>query len=306
MLRWLVVEQGRSAATIEAYHRDLVRYLRYLAARHGVEAAAVDLRSVDEDDMLAYVASLRDGGLAPATVTRAVVVARGLHRFMVTEGLSGGDPSAAVATPPVPAGVPKALDEDVVAALLDSVAGDRPVDRRDRAILEVLYGCGLRISELVGLGFGDVDLDHRVLRVLGKGAKERIVPLGRAARRSLEEWFDEGGRDAMVPPRWRSRSDADAVLLNQRGGRLTRQGAWGVLRNRSRAIGIDRVHPHVLRHSCATHMLDHGADLRAVQELLGHASISTTQIYTKVATARLWEVYLDAHPRARLQPGGSA
>lgn len=299
LLRWLAVERGRAPSTLEAYRRDLHRYLRYLGV-DDAQREPVDLAAVTEETLVAYVAALREEGLAPRTVARAVVVTRLLHRFLAVEGVTTSDPSATLPTPHTPKGIPKALDEQTVARLLDSVAGDRPAERRDRAILEVLYGCGLRISELVGLGFGDVDLDHRVVRVLGKGSKERIVPLGGAARRALECWLDEGGRPAMVPQRWRSRGDADAVFLNQRGGRLTRQGAWLVLRGRCRDAGIDAVHPHMLRHSCATHMLDRGADLRAVQELLGHASISTTQIYTKVANQRLWDAYREAHPRARL------
>jgi len=290
-LTWLVVERGRSAPTIEAYQRDLRRYLNFLGDR--------SISGVTTDDVVEYVASLGSSGLAPATVARAAVVARSLHRYRVAEGLGESDPTAQVERPRVPTGLPKALSEAKVNALLDSIVGDAAVDRRDRVILEVLYGCGIRISELVGLGLGDVDVDGRLLRVFGKGSKERIVPLGRPATHALEDWFDPGGRPAVAPERWRSRSDSDAVVLNQRGGRLTRQGAWLVLRNRARLVGLGaEMHPHVLRHSCATHMLDHGADLRAVQELLGHASISTTQTYTKVATERLWESYDAAHPRA--------
>jgi site-specific recombinase XerD len=291
-LTWLVVERGRSATTIEAYHRDLRRYLAFVGDR--------PVSDVTSDDVVDYVALLRSSGLAPATVARAAVVARSLHRYLLAEGLGHDDPTALVERPKVPAGLPKAISEAKVDALMESISGDRPVDLRDRVILEVLYGCGVRISELVGLGLGDVDLDGRLLRVFGKGSKERIVPLGRPAVRALAAWFDPGGRPAMQRGRQRSRDAADAVVLNQRGGRLTRQGAWLVLRDRARLVGLgDEVHPHVLRHSCATHMLDHGADLRAVQELLGHASISTTQTYTKVATERLWEVYDAAHPRAR-------
>jgi site-specific recombinase XerD len=199
--------------------------------------------------------------------------------------------------------LPKALAEDQVMALLgaveDAVAADRaPLALRDLALLEVLYGTGARISEVCGLGFGDVDLDGALVRLFGKRSKERIVPLGRPAIRALAEWFDEG-RPALVPATWRSRDDADAVFLGARGSRLTRQGAWLVLQRWSRTVGLaDQVSPHVLRHSCATHLLDHGADIRTVQELLGHASISTTQIYTRVATERLWQAYRDAHPRA--------
>jgi site-specific recombinase XerD len=291
-LTWLMVERGRSATTIEAYQRDLRRYLAFVGDR--------PISDVTTDDVVDYVASLQNSGLAPATVARAAVVARSLHRYLVAEGLGDDDPTAAVERPKVPAGLPKAISEAKVDALLESITGDRPVDRRDRVILEVLYGCGVRISELVGLGLGDVDLDGRLLRVFGKGSKERIVPLGRPAVRAIEAWFDPGGRPTMQHGRRRTRDEADAVVLNQRGGRLTRQGAWLVLRDRARLVGLgDQVHPHVLRHSCATHMLDHGADLRAVQELLGHASISTTQTYTKVATERLFEAYESAHPRAR-------
>jgi len=166
--------------------------------------------------------------------------------------------------------------------------------------LEVLYGTGLRVSELVGLSIGDVDLDAALLRAFGKGSKERIVPIGTPAVRSLVAWLGAGGRPEMAPLHWKRRGDAEAIFLNVRGGRLGRQGAWDILRRYARQTDLEgRLSPHVLRHSCATHMLDHGADIRAVQELLGHASISTTQVYTLVSTERLWEVYRNAHPRAQ-------
>ena len=198
----------------------------------------------------------------------------------------------------MPSSLPKALTEDEVTALIESVVGSEPTDLRDRAVLEVLYGTGLRISELVGLSLSDVDLDGALLRVFGKGSKERIVPLGREARRVLAEWFDRG-RPSLEPERWARRGDAEAVFLNTRGGRLTRAGAWLVVKKYGDRVGLDdRLTPHVLRHSCATHLLDHGADIRAVQELLGHVSISTTQVYTKVSTERLWQIYDQTHPRA--------
>jgi integrase/recombinase XerD len=299
-LTWLAVERGRAPSTIEAYRRDLRRYAAWLAGR---ELAVADVR---EADLLAYVGDLTAGGLAPASAARAVVASRSLHRYLAVEGVVDADPGADVGGPPVPSGLPKALSEAEVALLLDGVGGDRPVDRRDRAILEVLYGTGLRIAELVGLSLADVDLDGGLLRAFGKGRKERIVPLGRLARQSLEVWFDPGGRPAMVPAQWSRRGDAEAVFLNQRGGRLSRQGAWLVVTGRARSVGLgDRVWPHVLRHSCATHMLERGADIRAVQELLGHASIATTQTYTRVTTERLRSVYEAAHPRAR-RGGGVA
>ncbi len=179
------------------------------------------------------------------------------------------------------------------------MAGPSAPERRDRAILEFLYGTGARISEAVGLSIGDVDLHDGLVRLMGKGSKERIVPLGRHCAAALGAWYEPEGRPAMSPRRWARRGDAEAVFLNQRGGRLSRQGMWGAVRKRGEAVGLESVlGPHVLRHSCATHMLDCGADIRSVQELLGHASISTTQIYTKVSTERLMAVYRAAHPRA--------
>ncbi|MGE3622164.1 MAG: tyrosine recombinase [Acidimicrobiia bacterium] len=293
LLTWLASERGRSPNTLAAYRRDLVAYAEWLAGR-GVAVAAAT-----EDDVVAYVGALRERDLAPASVKRALVAVRGLHRFLA-DGGGPGDPAAHVGLPPVPRGVPKALAETEVLRLLDSVTGDDPPSRRDRALLEVLYGAGLRISEAVGLSFGDVDLDDALLRVLGKGGKERLVPVGQPAVRALVRWLAPGGRPELVPERWPRRTDADAVFLNQRGGRLSRQGAWGMLRRRAAGAGLGAgLHPHVLRHSCATHLLDNGADIRVVQELLGHASISTTQVYTAVSNARIHEAYRAAHPRAR-------
>ncbi len=293
LLMWLSAERGRSPATISSYRRDLRSYAGWLVDR---ERAVTD---VTEDDIVGFVAALRARGLAPASVARSLVAVRSLHRFLAQEGRIDVDPSAHVEQPRVPRGLPKALTEAQVGALLAAPAGDGPLARRDRAILEVLYGTGVRVSELVGLSMGDVDLDASLLRAFGKGSKERIVPIGGHATRALVAWLGEGGRPELVPERWRRRGDAEAVFLGARGGRLTRQGAWDILRRHARRVGLEgRLSPHVLRHSCATHMLDHGADIRAVQELLGHASISTTQVYTLVSTERLWQVYRSAHPRA--------
>lgn len=293
LLGWLRVEKGRSASTLAAYRTDLRHYCGWLADR------GVDLRQVGEEDITAYVAHLTAQGRKEATVKRAVVVVRSLHRFLAREGSIAVDPASDVAVPRVPRSLPKALSEEEVTRLLDAVVGDTPVARRDRAILEVLYGTGLRISELVGLSLAAVDLEDALVRAFGKGAKERIVPLGRVALRAVEDWLAPGGRDLMAPRQWARRDDAEALLLNHRGGRLSRQGAWGVVRKYGEQVGLaDRLSPHVLRHSCATHMLDHGADVRTVQELLGHSSVSTTQIYTLVSQERLWTVYREAHPRA--------
>ena len=293
LLTWLAVERGRSPNTLSAYRRDLLAYTGWLTERGTTVAGAV------EADVAAYIGVLRAGGKAPASVARASVAIRSLHRFLVDEGVLDHDPSADVDAPRVPSSLPKALAEDEVLRLLDAVVGDGPLVLRDRAALEVLYGTGIRISELVGLSLADVDLDAGLLRAFGKGSKARIVPLGRPARRALAEWLDPSGRGLVAPERWARRGDAEAIFLSARGTRLTRQGAWLVVKGYGDRVGLSGLlSPHVLRHSCATHMLDHGADIRLVQELLGHASISTTQVYTKVSTERLWREYEAAHPRA--------
>jgi integrase/recombinase XerD len=294
LLSWLAVEKGRSANTLAAYRRDLASYVEFLTGR-GLTLTAVTERVVED-----YMAFLRAAGRAPASVARALVSVRALHRFLEDEGAAPGNPADDVGSPRVPAGLPKALSEDEVASLLSAVVGDDAVARRDRAILEVLYSCGLRVSELVGLSLGDLDLDSGLLRAFGKSAKERVVPVGRLAREALVAWLAPAGREALKPLRWARRGDADAVFLNARGGRLSRQGAWRIVHHYGDRVGLaDKLTPHVLRHSCATHMLDHGADIRIVQELLGHASVSTTQVYTRVSTERLRQVYESAHPRAR-------
>lgn len=292
---WLTVERGRSPATIEAYRRDLDAFVAWLDERATVLGAAT------EDDIVDYLRHRQDAGVASATVARALVSIRSLYRFAVAEGLLEHDPTASVEVPRVAKGLPKALSEEEVGALLDAVEGDGPLARRDRALLELLYGTGARISEVVGLSLRDLDLDDALCRLFGKGSKERVVPLGRHALAALGAWVAAEGRGALEPRRWQSRDDAEALFLNHRGGRLSRQGAWGVVKKHGGAVGLGaRLSPHTLRHCCATHMLDHGADIRTVQELLGHASISTTQVYTLVSRASLIAAYRDAHPRARL------
>ena len=292
-LAWLAVERGRSVRTIEAYRRDLLRYRSHLAAR------GRSLDDVGDTDVVAFIRALQSEGLAAASVTRMLVSVRGLHRFLVAEGHRADDPTADVEIPSLPRGLPKALSVAQIVSLMDAVVGDDPAARRDRAVLELLYGTGCRISEAGSLSLPDVDLHDGLVRVTGKGARERIVPLGRCAAEALQRWLAPEGRGALEPDRWARRGDAEAVFLNQRGGRLSRQGLWLVVRRHGDAAGIGSLlTPHVLRHSCATHMLDGGADIRFVQEMLGHASISTTQIYTRVSTERLRAVYRAAHPRA--------
>jgi integrase/recombinase XerD len=314
---WLRVERGLAANSLAAYRRDLARYADYLRRRGETRPA-----EVSEATVAGYVDELRDARrddgrpqYAPASIARAVAAVHSFHRFCLEEGVVGTDPSEDVGAPRVPQGIPKALSEAEVEALLRAVVGDRPRSLRDRAILETLYAGGVRISELVGLDRADLDVRDGLVRVLGKGNKERIVPIGRGARDALDEYLaagrpelDRGTRSARsagsVPTRRSGtgpeRRAGDAVFLNARGGRLTRQGAWLIVRDAGGRAGLgDRIYPHVLRHSCATHMLDHGADIRVVQELLGHASLSTTQVYTRVSPERLRAVYDLAHPRAR-------
>lgn len=292
-LSWLSVERGRAPNTVNAYRRDLSAYLDWLEPR--------PVGSVLESDVAAYVGYLREIGRAPSTVARATVAVRSFHRFLAAEAGAEADPTAGLDVPRVPTGLPKALSVDQVQSLLASPVGDDPLVRRDRAILETLYGTGMRISELVGLSLGDVDLESRLIRAFGKGRRERIVPFGRHAARSLGDWLSGAGRGAVVGERKQSRSDAEAVFLNSRAGRLSRQGAWLVVRKHGERVGLgpDLLTPHVLRHSCATHLLEFGADIRSVQELLGHVSISSTQRYTAVSQERLRRVYESAHPRAR-------
>jgi len=291
-LMWLATERGRSPNTLASYRRDLRAFDAFLAER------SVPLEAARIADLTDHVAQLRADGKAPASVTRAAVAVRSMYRFLAEEGVIDHDPGADLEVPRVPAGLPKALSEAEITSLIESVSGTDPLSLRDRAILEVLYGTGARISELVGLSLPDLDREGGLIRVFGKGAKERVVPFGRSAATTLGEWLVEGRRH-LEPARWARRGDQEAVFLNTRGGRLSRQAAWAVVNKYGERVGLaDRLSPHVLRHSCATHLLDHGADLRIVQEMLGHASISTTQVYTKVSQERLWQVYRQAHPRA--------
>jgi integrase/recombinase XerD len=261
------------------------------------------LESVTSAESAAYFADLRTTH-SSASVARAASCVRGFHRFAVEEGLRDDDPTVDLPGISVADLLPKALSEEETNRLLGSVVGTGPAFRRDRALLEVLYGTGARVSEVVGLNLGDVaaaleDEDLPLIRLYGKGNKERVVPLGRLARLALIDWLSGEGRPHFEPSKWRRRSDADAVFLNARGGRLSRVGVFGVVKKYAGRVDLaDRVSPHVLRHSCATHMLARGADIRVVQELLGHASLATTQRYTKVSAEHLRRAYEGAHPRA--------
>ncbi len=295
-LSWLAVERGRARNTLVSYRRDIHGWEEW-GRTEGVQPLAAG-----PGDLERYLSALRAGGRNPASMARTITALRGLYRFLVDEGALAADPTVDLASPRLPQRLPKALDEDQTLRLLDSVTGSDPFDLRDRALLELLYGTGARISEVTGLSLLDIRNDDGLLRVFGKGSKERMVPLGRVARRALDQWLSPAGRGQVTPVRWASRGDAEAVFLNKRGGRLSRQGAWAILKRRAGQVGLsDLVSPHVLRHSCASHMLAHGADIRIVQELLGHVSISTTQMYTKLSSEHLRASYESAHPRAGTQ-----
>jgi integrase/recombinase XerD len=294
-LSWMVAEKGRSENTLSAYRRDLTSYVVWLSAHDRTVA------DISAGELVRFVGERRASGAATSSIARQLAAIRMLHRYLALEGVRVDDPAADLEGVRVPSGIPKPLSEAQVTSLLDAVIVTEPIHRRDLALLELLYGTGARISEAVGLSVGGIDLDARLVRLFGKGAKERIVPFGTSAAEALEEWFSPRGRARLVPAQWRRRDDAEAVFLNTRGGRLSRQAAWLIVKKYGERAGItEQLSPHVLRHSCATHLLDHGADLRIVQEMLGHASISTTQVYTKVSQERLWDVYRSAHPRATL------
>lgn len=286
-LGYLRVERGSSSNTIEAYGRDLNRYIDYLAGSGVTEPDEVG-RPLVED----YVRALCDLGLAASSVERGVSAVKGFHRFMFREGIASSCPTADLPLPAKPSRLPDVISQEQAAKLLDQPFPNSAAGLRDHAALEVLYGCGLRVSELVGLDERDVFLGEEVLRVFGKGAKERVVPIIGAAARALGTYLREG-RGELV-----GRRPTSAVFLNVRGDRISRQSIHAIVERYGRVAGIDGLHPHTLRHSFATHLLEGGADLRVVQELLGHASISTTQLYTHLDRSHIRRVYLDAHPRA--------
>ncbi|QXG77778.1 site-specific tyrosine recombinase XerD [Modestobacter sp. L9-4] len=298
----LTVERGLSANTTSAYRRDLRRYAEFLAA-----AGVRGLGEVGESDVAAFLVALRTGDddhppLSATSAARAVVAVRGLHRFALLDGLISDDVAAEV-RPPAPARrLPKAIPVEQVEALLEAAASvEGPRGLRDRALLELLYGTGARISEAVGLAVDDLSLTTdptaASVRLAGKGGKERVVPVGSYAVRAVQDYLVRA-RPALAE-KARGGVRGGALFLNARGGALSRQSAWTILREAAERAGIDaELSPHTLRHSFATHLLDGGADVRVVQELLGHASVTTTQVYTLVTVERLREVYATSHPRA--------
>jgi integrase/recombinase XerD len=309
----LTIERGVAANTLTSYRRDLRRYAEHLAQR-GVD----DLAKVTESDVSDFLVSLRRGdpdsgtaALSAVSAARALIAVRGLHRFATAEGLTDLDVARAVKPPTPSRRLPKSLTVDDVLALLEGAGGDSeadgPLALRNRALLELLYSTGARISEAVGLDIDDVDTYARSVLLRGKGGKQRLVPIGRPAVGALDAYLVRGrpelarrGRGTSVSSSGRFAPAHAAIFLNARGGRLSRQSAWQVLQDAAERAGITAaVSPHTLRHSFATHLLDGGADVRVVQELLGHASVTTTQIYTMVTVNALREVWAGAHPRAR-------
>jgi integrase/recombinase XerD len=295
LLDFLTVERGLSKNTLEAYRRDLGRYADYLRS-----VGVTDAVNAQEGTIAGFVGHLSDAEFAEgkryqaSSVARALAAVRTFHTFLLREGDTDINPAQGVERPKVPRNLPRPLAVAEVESMLAVPPEGDVVGLRDRAILETLYGAGLRISELVGLDVDDVDLDEGSVRVFGKGSKERIVPLGRFAVDALQSYLTRA-RPALART-----ASGGAAFLNQRGGRLTRQGAAKILRSTARRAGLSkRVTPHTLRHSFATHLLEGGADVRVVQELLGHATLTTTQIYTLVTGDRLREEYFSAHPRAR-------
>lgn len=292
-LSWLAVEKGRSANTLAGYRRDIANWEAW-AIEQGFDPLAADTNAVE-----AHLDVLRSLGRHPSSLARTTSALRGLFRFLVAEGHVLSDPTEEVRSPSIPRRLPKALDEADVIRLIESIDGREAVDLRDRALVEILYASGARISEVVGLSLSDLEQDDGMLRVFGKGAKERLVPLGNPAIQALNEWLGPSGRPRLVPGQFARRSDAEAVFLGRRGARLSRQAAWAAIQERAQGVGLgDVVSPHVLRHSCASHLLAHGADIRVVQEVLGHASIATTQLYTRLGQEHLRDAYQQAHPRA--------
>ena len=299
-LFYLSVERGASPLTVKAYRGDLRDYLGYLE-KQGID----DFDAVTRDTVVAYEDDLVHRDLdgqgtrySAATVQRRVSMLKGFHQFLVREGLAQRDPTTKIPLPKKPARLPDVLSIEQVDALMTEAdtLWEGAIAQRNRTMLEVLYGCGLRVSELTGLNMSDVRFDDGFLSVVGKGGKQRIVPISGMAERWLRTYLQEARPQLRKP----YAKPTNAVFLNARGGRLTRQGVHTVVARAGRAIRVENLHPHTLRHSFATHLLEGGADLRAIQEMLGHADISTTQVYTHVQRTHLVEEYLRAHPRAGL------
>jgi site-specific recombinase XerD len=289
-LQWLAVERGLSAATLEAYERDVSQFIAWANSQF------INPLLLTEQAVESFVSQLLRKGLSRSSIARVSSSLRGYYSFLVEEKVVEDNPFRKMKSMPRSQSLPKPLPENVITRLLDSVSSETAVDRRDRALMEVLYGAGVRVSELVGMRLSDLDFDEELIIVIGKGNKQRLVPMGEKMKSALRSYLSPEGRQLLTD------GAHDYVFVNQRGSVLTRQGVDLILKRRALDSAVDSrlVSAHVLRHSCATHMLEHGADIRIVQELLGHSSISTTQVYTAVAVTVLRRDYLLAHPRAHI------
>jgi integrase/recombinase XerD len=285
-LQSLRVEEGASPLTVSAYRRDLRRLAAFLVARDRA------LETARPADLVAHLGALHARGLGPRTRARQIAAIRGFYRFARAAGRVADDPAALLESPRLPRRLPRALSRADAQALVEAPGGDGPRGLRDRAILELLYGSGLRASEIVGLRPGDLDLHGQFLVCHGKGSRQRLVPVGGEARKALRAYL-EHARPVLV-----RRRDPDTLFVNHRGRPLSRQGLWGLVRQYAGRLGLPRAFPHALRHSFASHLLEGGADLRSVQALLGHADIGTTEVYTHLPTDAVRRMYRRFHPRA--------
>ncbi|SEA66210.1 integrase/recombinase XerD [Desulfuromusa kysingii] len=285
---FLAVEKGLSDNTLSAYSRDLTSYSAYLSQKEQV----TDPDNITQSMLLGYLTALKSNGHSPRSRARVLSSLRGFHRFLLREQYANHDPSILIESPRTLSSLPRLLSQKEVERLLLAPTGDSPIAVRDRAMLEVLYATGMRVSELIGLRLGDLKLDIGCLNAFGKGSKQRLIPLGEDALDVLQEYL-QNGRQKLL-----KKGLSDEVFLNVRGKKLSRQGVWKNLHAYAIKAGIkQKVYPHMLRHSFATHLLENGADLRSVQTMLGHVDISTTQIYTHVIQSRLKKIHQQYHPR---------
>ncbi len=289
-IHYLVVERGLAPNTIESYKRDLVKYAEYLKKVETVSS----FEEVTREHIIAFMRYMMENGKSSKTIARHVASIRSFHQFLLREHIMDKDPSVHIETPQVERTLPKVLSPDEVEALLTAPDESTPFGRREKAMLELLYATGIRVTELMNLNVEDVHMTMGFVRCIGKGDKERIVPMGKMASEALQKYIEESR-----PKLLKRNQKEEALFLNHHGRRLTRQGFWKILKKLALSAQIEKeLTPHTLRHSFATHLLENGADLRAVQEMLGHADISTTQIYTHVTKKRLKDVYNEFHPRA--------
>jgi integrase/recombinase XerD len=288
-LQYIIVERALSKNTIDSYKRDLTHYVRFLEKVESIET----IDQIERSNIMGYLLFLKENGKASTTLARNIASIRSFHQFLFREKVASLDPSVHIETPKTERKLPKVLNAEEVEALLETPASNDPFSQRDKAMLELLYATGIRVSELVQLNLSDIHLNMGFIQCMGKGNKERIIPLGKMAQAAVERYL-QNGRTLMLKGK-----KTEALFLNHHGNRLSRQGFWKILKQLAKKAKIEKdLTPHTLRHSFATHLLENGADLRAVQEMLGHADISTTQIYTHVTKTRLKDVYSAFHPRA--------